>query len=73
MNNSDIEKFTPKSMNQSKAWSPEGKASKAIAHHWSYLPEKVRKSEPKKWVSKNKEHQKAVMAFQFNKNKQETK
>lgn len=55
---------TPKSMNQARAWSPEGKLVKTSSetHGWSYKPKKVRLSEPKKWKSKNQEYVKCVYA-----------
>lgn len=60
-------KPTPKSMNQSRVWSPEGKpkGGGSTSYHWSYIPKKFRMAQPKKWVSKNQEHIKAVYALRF--------
>lgn len=47
---------TPKSMNLSGVWSPEGKALRAENRNWAYPTKKQRNAPPKKWESKLAEY-----------------
>ena len=53
--------ITPKSMNQSRIWSPEGKAAKVENRNWCIKSKREREGEVKQWISKGDEFRKSFI------------